>query len=183
MEAVKGIAEFYAGEAALPFVLAGAAGHKLLTAPGEYAKLNTSIGQEEAMTALFANPLGLSPAGIGSVNAGELDERFLEEIAGENGLVRRYGLVLEKLRSRRPIVRQTLTLRITEVSYCQQDQNCGPGDSTPGIQPFLYFDFRADTPQDQFTNGGHVFDDTFVMPYDAAFYYLLQYRGKAPPFG
>jgi hypothetical protein len=65
VDAVKGIAELYAGEAALPFVLAGAAGHKLLTAP----------------------------------------------------------------------------------------------------------------------NGGHVFDDTFVMPYDAAFYCLLQYRGQAPPFG
>src|ERR1700716_3251187 len=33
VDAVKGIAELYAGEAALPFVLAGAAGHKLLTAP------------------------------------------------------------------------------------------------------------------------------------------------------
>lgn len=177
--AIKAIAEFYATEAALPVVLALEAGHKLLTAPGEYADLSTELGQEEAFTALFANPLGLATAGLGGVDAGELDQRFLDTIAGKDGMLRRWGLVSDKIRG--PVLAETMKLSISEVSYCGVRENCGPGDSTPGIEPFLFFDFRAGVPSSQPTGERTIFTDQFVLPYDASFYDLLQFNGKGPP--
>ena len=181
--AIKGIAEFYA-EKTVPVLLAAEAVHKLLTTPGEYADITTELGQQEALTALFANPLGLSTAGLGGVDAGEFDQRSLDVIAGKDGLLRRLGLASEKLRNRRPILTETLKLRIFEVSYCQLGEKCGPGDSTPGIQPLVYFDFQAEAPPSKFTGGATIIPrEHFVLPYDASFFDLLQYNGKGPPGG
>ena len=178
--AIKAIAEFYA-ERAVPVLLAAEALHKVLTTPGEYADLSTTLGQEEALTALFLNPLGLATAGLGAVDAGELDPRFLEFIAGKHGLLRRLGETSDKLRSRVPILTEVMHLRVVEVSYCKQGEKCGPGDSTPGVEPFLYFDFKVDAPASRFAGEQKVLDEQFVLPYDAEYFDLLQFNGKGPP--
>lgn len=170
--AILGIAEFYAKKA-VPILLWPPV-HKVLTTPGEYAELSTEVGQEQAFTALFADPLGLATAGLGGVDAGELDQRFLDKIAGQDGMLRRWGLASDKLRA--AALAETIELRIVEVSYCKIREQCGPGDSTPGVEPFVYFDFRADAPPSQFTPGKQIFADQFVIPFDAEFYDLLQFQ-------
>jgi hypothetical protein len=178
ISAIKGIAEFYA-EKAVPILLAAEAIHKVLTTPAEYADLSTELGQEEALTALFVDPLSLATAGLGGVDAGELDQRFLDAIAGKDGMLRRWGLESAKLRQARQL--ENMRLRIVEVSYCKLRVKCGPGDSTPGVEPFVYLDFRADAPSSIQGGAKHIFSDTFVLPYDAVFFDLLQFDGKGPP--
>jgi hypothetical protein len=165
-------------------ILAFEAVHELHGVKSDLADLNTEIGQKEALTALFTNPLGLSTAGLGSVNAAEFDPAFLEAIAGKNGLLRSYGLALAKVNDRLPIISQDVKLALYEVSYCKQGKNCGPGESTPGIEPFLYFDFQADTPASSQTGAGQVFPPhALVLPYDPVYFSYFQFRGKGPPGG
>jgi hypothetical protein len=155
------------------------------TAISKISSILTERGQQQRFTALFVRLLGLVPDGLGSVDAGALDDKFVEAIAGKNGLVRRYGAKLEQL-ARRGIGsnKQLMKLRIFEVSYCKDGEKCGPGDSTPGVESFLYFDFQAGTPPSiaQLT-GEHFpeFTDQFVLPYDASSFDLVQFNGKGPP--
>ncbi len=157
--AIKGIAEFYA-ETAVPILLAAEAIHKVLTTHAEYADLSTELGQEEALTAEFVDPLSLATAGLGGVDAGELDQRFLDTIAGKDGMLRRWGLESAKLRQARQL--ENMRLRIVKVSYCKLREKCGPGDSTPGVEPFVYLDFRAGAPSSIQGGGKAHFSDTFV---------------------
>jgi hypothetical protein len=179
-KAIGSLAEFYA-EHAVPALLAVELAHKVLTTPGEYAELHTSLGQQEALTALFVTPLKLATAGLGAVNAGELDQRFLDAIAGKDGLLRSYGGVLEELKKHKPITDQRISVRVVEVSYCSQGKNCGPGDQTPGINPFVYLYFQGDTPRSRLTGAATVFRYRLVLPYNAQFYTDFQYNGKLPP--
>ena len=164
-------------------ILALEAAHKIADSRAELADLSTEIGQEEALTALFTGPLELTTAGLGGADAGEVDSRFLDAIAGKDGLLRQYGLALDKVRTRLPILNQTVTVAVTEVSYCKQGQKCGPGENTPGIEPFLYLNFEADTLSSAQTGPGTVFHRALVMAYDPLFFSLLQFKGKGPSQG
>jgi hypothetical protein len=178
--AAQKLVDFYV-EKAVPVLLAAEAIHKLVTTREELADLSTELGEEEALTGLFAEPLKLSTAGLGGVDAGEFDKRFLEAIVGTEGLFRRYGLKSDALRKIRAIHHEDVTVRVLEVSYCKEHLVCGPGESTPGIEPFLYFDFRAVVPRTEPGGARTVFTDQLVLPYDAFFFDLLQFNGQGPP--
>jgi len=176
--------EFYA-EKAVPVLGAAELLHAVITKRSDYAELSTATGQEEALTALLATPLGLVTAGLGTVNAGDLDPAFLDMIAGKDGLLRQYGLKLAYLEEHQTgFASQEMQLTLEEVSYCKQGQVCGPGDSTPGVEPFLYLYFQAGTPPGDVAKFGGKFPefvDALVLPYDPVYFDLLQFNGNAPP--
>jgi hypothetical protein len=178
--AISHLVEFYA-EHASPALVALELAHKVLTTPGEFAELHTALGEQEALTALFVTPLKLATLGLGAVNAGELDPGFLDAIAGKNGLLRQYGTVLEDLMKRKPITDQEISVRVEEVSYCSLGMNCGPGDQTPGINPFVYLYFQGDTPASSINDAATVFRRGIVLPYNAQAYTDLQCNSKLPP--
>jgi hypothetical protein len=180
-KAIGKAVEFYA-EDAVPGLVAAELAHKVFTAPGEYADITTPLGAQQALTDLFATPLQLATTGLGDVAAErEFDPRLLDAIAGRDGLLRHYGAKLVDLAKRKPLVNQTIKLRVLEVSYCKQGMNCGPGDQTPGIEPFVYLDFEGETPASSHNDKASVFHEAFVLPYNAQFYTDYQYGGKLPP--
>ncbi len=181
-----------AGEGALPGVgeaiLAAEAAHEINSTAADYADLTTPQGVEQAISVLFLNPFKLIPAGLGDVNADELNQTFLDEVAGENGLMRAFALGL-KDETRLGLFRHAneIQLQLVDVSYCSPGAVCGPDvTNTPGVQPFMLFAFRAYNSQSSQPIFANLLPDpwftrVFVVPYDASFFDLFQFRGQGPP--
>ena len=124
----------------------------------EYNSINL---EEQGFMALILNKFKIRERGLGVTSpdtfhkVGPTPGRdFLLKFASDNGqfnidkggLTWRYGKELAKLPK---IGTQTMNLRVTEVSYCTQGEECGPGYSGgkqryEGIHPYLYFQFVAD---------------------------------------
>ncbi len=181
-----------AGEGALPLVgegiLLAEGAHEVSDTAAEFQDLGTEVGMEQAISALFLDPLRLIPAGLGDVNADELNPSFLNAVSGEDGLMRRFGLALrEEERHGRLNRTDEMQLQLIDVSYCTPGGVCGPGvDQTPGIQPFIRFDFRAynllASQPSRLTNADLPwFKQVFVLPYDPGFFSMFQFKGKGPP--
>ncbi|MGO9975392.1 MAG: hypothetical protein ACLP01_21845 [Solirubrobacteraceae bacterium] len=181
-----------AGEGACPLcaegILAAEAAQEVKATTNEYADLSTPDGVEQAISALFLDPLKLIPAGLGDVNADELNQTFLDEVAGENGLLRAFGLGL-KNETRLGLFKHAneIQLQLVDVSYCSQGAVCGPDvTNTPGVEPFMLFVFRAYNSQSSQPIFANQLPDpwltrVFVVPYDPYFFDEFQFHGNGPP--
>jgi hypothetical protein len=168
-------------------ILAADAGHQVYDATNELQDLGTEVGLQQGISALFLAPLQLIPAGLGDVNADELDPSFLSAISGKDGLMQQFGLALRKEEEHSRLNRNDeMQLQLIDVSYCTPGGICGPGvEHTPGIQPFLRFDFRAynslsSQPIRLKFLGSPWFNRVFVLPYDPWFFSVFQFKGKGP---
>lgn len=142
--------------------------------------LTTRLGQEQAVTSLFAEPFGLHTDGLGAVDALALDRRFVDAIANQNGLMRKFAEFVRDEREHKGGGHEYNThLTVDEVSYCETETVCGPGASTPGVQPFLYILFQATGPSTSNHNETH-FEGSVVVPYYAALFDVAQFGGQPP---
>lgn len=143
--------------------------------------LTTPLGQDEAVTGLFAAPFGLHTDGLGAVLALALDPEFVKAIAGDGSLMRRFAAFVKDEREHKGGgFNYRIHLVVDEVSYCQDGLACGPGDDTPGVQPFLDLRFEATSPSSSNKNETH-FEAPVVVPYFAALFDIAQFGGKPPP--
>ena len=133
--------------------------------------------------------LGIDSAAVRPA-PGPLPERpFLEQFAADDGpvgidsggLTWQYGQELVKLPR---IKTQQMHLRIFEVSYCEQGQECGPGYSGllthryDGIHPYLYIEFHADRAPLRGERGTQgVYSKSFIVPYNAEAWMRSQFGG------
>ena len=159
----------------------------------EYNSINL---EEQGFMALILNKFNIRERGLGVTSpdtfhkVGPTPGRdFLLKFASDNGqfnidkggLTWRYGKELAKLPK---IGVQTMNLRVTEVSYCSQGEECGPGYSGSGkehyagIHPYLYFQFVADRGPEGSEFGRHpVLEDSFIVPYSAEAWMQTQFGG------
>lgn len=179
-----------------------------LTVAMEVHDLATHTGQEQAITQLFDEQMGLSPFGLASTSPQTpwMTGAYTELIGGKPGsvlvvfkygkpgLVLRYGKQLQY-----PDLQEIMKLRVYEVSYCQQGAVCGPGGPTDGaplkhplssvtvdgIHPYLYFFFEGQEPArlaypQEPAELGHPFRDAFVIPYEPGYWMAEQQGLRAP---
>ena len=159
----------------------------------EYNALNK---EELGFMSLILNSFHVRMRGLGIESAavrprpGPLPGRpFLVQFAADDGpfgansggLTWQYGQELVRL----PRVKtQQMHLRIFEVSYCEQGQECGPGYSGTlihrydGIHPYLYIEFRADRGPLQGERGTQgVYSKSLIVPYNAEAWMRSQFGG------
>jgi hypothetical protein len=168
-------------EVEIPGGLILAGGSLLQSTAPTVAPLSTALGQEQAVTSLLAEPFGLHTDGLGSVQALALDPGFVKAISGDGSLMRKFAaFVKDEYEHKGGGFEYRTHLIIDEVSYCQHGQACGPGQNTPGIQPFLDIRFEATGPSSSNKNETY-FEDSAVVPYFAALFDVAQFGGHAPP--
>jgi hypothetical protein len=159
----------------------------------EVKNIHSHAGQEEAMTQLFDEQLGLTPFGLLATSPSTpwMSNAFVGMVGGkpgsvlfvfhysQPGMLLRYGKQIDN-----PALPQILKLRLYEVSYCQQGTVCGPGGpaggpplkheissvTVDGIHSFMYFEFEGQEPAkrnypEQPIEFTHPFKEHVVIPY------------------
>lgn len=129
--------------------------------------------QEKAITALFLEQFGLSPWGLGETGTTAPTASFIHEIAGQGGVSDLFttGLIVKwgQAIAQSPTRKESMKLRVYDVSYCAQDQDCGPaakqGTTPAGIRPLLYIEFQA-------SSG---FRESLLVPYNPAVWMRQQF--------
>jgi hypothetical protein len=160
----------------------------------------TAVNKEEiGFMSLLLNKLNVRLRGLGIDTPNVVPQPgplpgnpFLREVAADDGpftiddggLTWQYGKELAQLPR---IKTQTLHLRVYEVSYCQQGEECGPGYSGvlkhryDGIHPYLYFDFHADRAplvhEGERNTVQGVYSKSFIVPYNAEAWMRAQFGG------
>jgi hypothetical protein len=144
------------------------------------------VWEQQLALAEFLEPLGLSGTGLGrppdasSVSAvpglpflsAVQDDGTPPLHLGHKGLMWNLGetLLFRKEDKDGSFGAQFIHVDVYEVSFCDFGMGCGPGyHGQSGIEPFLYFDFTSER-----NSRNHVYEGTFVIPYNAAAWFLTQ---------
>ena len=148
------------------------------------AEFAHAVWEQQLALAEFLEPLGLSGTGLGrppdasSVSAVP-GLPFLSAVEddgtpplhlGHKGLMWNLGetLLFRKEDKDGSFGAQFIHVDVYEVSFCDFGTGCGPGyHGQSGIEPFLYFDFTSER-----NSRNHVYEGTFVIPYNAAAWFL-----------
>ncbi len=150
------------------------------------AEFAHAVWEQQLALAEFLEPLGLSGTGLGrppddpTVSAVP-GSPFLSAVdadgtppfhVGHKGLMWSLGetLLFRKEAKDGTFGAQFTHVDVYEVSFCERNGKCGPGyHGETGIKPFLYFDFSSKR-----NDFAHVYQAEFVVPYNAAAWFLTQ---------